>query len=274
MTTPPLARDTRFDNTVNGTDKDEVLYGGWGNDRVFGGMGKDTIYGEFPPNHQPVMQIPDTDVGYDDYLVGGWQSDTIYGGIGNDTIYGDLPPSSGGLAVAAPLASWIGNDVLYGGEGNDFIDGGAGNDILLGDQGNDNLFGGAGNDRLRGGKGNDVLNGGHDADTLTGGAGKDVFQFNLKESGRDTVTDFTKGADKILISGIDALIGVKIDNIQGAINDYLKVKSVGADTLVTFDTNGKAAGGEVEVALLKNVHISQSDVSHHIQLMPSPVDGI
>ena len=47
--------------------------------------------------------------------------------------------------------------------------------------------------------GDDTIEGGTTDDTLTGGEGADTFVFN-QDSGRDTITDFTTGTDKIDLS--------------------------------------------------------------------------
>ncbi|EAZ90304.1 calcium-binding protein [Crocosphaera chwakensis] len=96
------------------------------------------------------------------------------------------------------------NDNLFGKSGNDTLAGGAGNDTLNGAAGNDILTGDAGNDILNGGTGNDILNGGAGNDTLTGGAGNDNLIFGgfsgFGDVGIDTITDFTKGSDRLLLS--------------------------------------------------------------------------
>ena len=59
----------------------------------------------------------------------------------------------------------------------------------------------------RGTAGNDILSGGTGNDTLTGGAGADTFIFtalDVKTYTTDTITDFTRGMDKIDLSQIDA----------------------------------------------------------------------
>lgn len=89
-----------------------------------------------------------------------------------------------------------GDDRLYGNRGNDEIDGDAGRDRLWGGGGNDELDGGSGNDTLLGGAGRDRLEGGHGNDRLTGGGGADVFEFE-RGDGRDRITDFTDGLDRI-----------------------------------------------------------------------------
>jgi len=113
------------------------------------------------------------------------------------------------------------NETFDGGAGNDTVNGGGGNDILLGALGNDFLNGNAETDILYGGLGNDNLNGGADNDTLIGGAGADRFIFNsgvqfrraqAELVGLDTITDFVRGTDKIVLSkttftGIDSAEG-------------------------------------------------------------------
>lgn len=96
-----------------------------------------------------------------------------------------------------------GNDSLYGLAGNDLISGGDGNDTFYGGNGDDRIAGDAGNDMFYAEAGNDTLLGGAGNDTLYGGAGADVFSFasQSRTSGVDTVQDFTRGVDKLDLSG-------------------------------------------------------------------------
>lgn len=116
-----------------------------------------------------------------------------------------------------------GDDVLNGNGGDDYIFGDEGNDIINGGAGNDELIGWSGNDTIDGGAGNDYIDGGWNdpsapfGDILTGGAGNDTFFFDLDsgpddtgkstnnandgEPGQDVITDFTPGADTIVIEG-------------------------------------------------------------------------
>lgn len=80
-------------DSIIGTDFDDVIFGGDGNDSLHGGNGADKIYGNAG----------------NDSLVGGLGDDFLSGGIGNDTLIG------GG-----------GADKLLGGDGDDSLEGGVG----------------------------------------------------------------------------------------------------------------------------------------------------
>ena len=151
--------------------------------------------------------------GFADLIVGAPHADPT----GTDSgasylIYGMRP-----RADVALVGTEIDNRI-NGGYGDDTVQGLSGNDTLIGWEGDDGLVGGSGNDRLEGGLGNDILSGngnndvligGEGRDTLRGGAGADYLVFNtIKDSSPDTQRDhiagFTKGADVIDVSGIDA----------------------------------------------------------------------
>ncbi|WP_336487954.1 calcium-binding protein [Methylobacterium nigriterrae] len=90
---------------LTGTNGDDVMYGGWGNDDIWGGPhGHDVLYGGYG----------------NDTLSASWDGSTLYGGAGKDTLLGG--PS---------------NDTLYGGAGDDLIYGGTGVDQLYGGEGHD-----------------------------------------------------------------------------------------------------------------------------------------
>ena len=78
------------------------------------------------------------------------------------------------------------------------VTGSALDDHLLGKGNSNGLRGGSGHDRIAGRRGDDVLSGDAGNDTLTGGAGADVFAF-LPGAGRDEVTDFAPGEDRIAL---------------------------------------------------------------------------
>lgn len=93
-----------------------------------------------------------------------------------------------------------GMDTIDGGSGDDVLNGGNGRDTLTGSSGNDILNGGSGGDRLIGSSGADILNGGAGRDTLSGGFNADIFLYSAATEGRDRITDFVIGADKLSFS--------------------------------------------------------------------------
>lgn len=146
------------------------------------------------------------------------------GGNGNDTMNGtggeDQLDGGNGNDVLNGLG---GHDLLKGGNGSDTLNGGSGNDILIGENGNDALFGGDGRDLLAGGNGNDSLN---------GGAGADIFQFG-KGGGRDTVSDFEVGVDRIALEDGIGVAGGQVGDVNGdGIQDLTLVFTNGGGTAV------------------------------------------
>jgi hypothetical protein len=170
---------------VNGGNGNDTLAGTEGDDIVNGGNGNDTLNG----------------LGGDDVLDGGNGNDTINGGDGND----DLDGGNGNDIMTAGA----GNDSLSGGNGDDVMSGGADNDSLSGGNGNDAMDGGAGDDNLSGGNGNDVIVGGAGDDVMSGGNGNDLFVFEAG-FGHDTITAFQSNDriqfDSALFADFDAVL--------------------------------------------------------------------
>ena len=147
--------------------------------------------------------------GGDDFIEGGTGNDIINGGLGVDMVgYSDI---SMGVTVNLALTNQqntfgAGSDTLISIEQ---VYGSYYADTLTGNSLDNELEGNDGNDSLNGGNGVDKLIGGVGKDTLTGGLGNDTFKFlnynemGLGTSARDTITDFTRGQDKIDLSYID-----------------------------------------------------------------------
>lgn len=176
---------TKGNDTIDGLGGDDVIDGGKGNDVLLGRNGKDTLIGGRGNDN--------LNGGKDDDILRGDQGrDKLDGERGDDTLFGGSSRDE--------LIGGLGNDSLDGGGGGDWLYGGQGRDELTGGGGRDLLDGGTEDDLLNGGGGNDKLTGGLGNDLLTGGGGKDLFIFSAG-SGRDVITDFEAGRDRIGLSG-------------------------------------------------------------------------
>jgi Ca2+-binding RTX toxin-like protein len=176
--------------------------------------------------------------------------------IGNVKLWsGDDSYSGAAGHLSGKLFGDAGNDVAIGGIDNDWFEGGTGNDRLTGNAGSDRLIGDAGNDRLFGGVG---------SDKLTGGANADAFVFNTAlnaATNRDVVTDFSHVDDIFwLENAIFTKLGAGVHGLSplffraGAAaldgNDYIVYNQ--ATGLLSYDSNGNAAGGAIAFAVLTN----------------------
>ena len=146
------------------------------------------------------------------------------------------------------------DDLMYGYAGNDTLNGNGGNDRLLGGHGDDTLNGGSGMDVLLGEAGNDRLVGGRGGDTMTGGAGIDTFVFFTGQQsgsaaeGRDVITDFEVGVDKLEFAGT---------GVESMSDLTLTGHYVPGDTWGSFSFNTTIswtnAAGEYESIVLEDV---------------------
>lgn len=244
-----------------GADKDlivglggnDTILGGAGNDIFSGGDGNDTLYGQ-----------ADNDIAYgeggDDLLFGGTGNDTLWGdmyegaqdapggddfidgGNGNDELSGQGGDDQlfGGRGVDLVIGG-SGNDVLLGGEGADELQGGEGNDSLDGGTENDKLFGQAGTDLLIGGDGDDLLLGGDDNDVLVGGAGADELQGG---DGSDSLDGGSENDRLFGGAGNDSLHGgAGEDSFMGGGGHDRLMGGIGDDLLIGEDGNDVLLGG-------------------------------
>jgi Ca2+-binding RTX toxin-like protein len=244
------------DDTVYGTENNDLLDGGGHDDHLYGNDGDDDLYGRAG----------------NDSLYGGRSHDDIYGDEGDDTLEGN-----GGIDT---IDGGAGNDTIYG--DNHDLSSNQG-----GDPGNDNLFGGSGADQLFGQAGTDTLRGGTDRDILEGGAGADTFRFAAADLqvvtwevfpriyarmnwSLDTIKDFT-AADGDILDVAEVLdvhttfVGPTASDAisQGYIywREHGTVGQPGFGTTIYIDPNGAAAnvGRTLPFALaeLENVPASQ-----------------
>ncbi|WP_292290333.1 Hint domain-containing protein [Marivita sp.] len=229
-----------LNDSIDGGDANDIIYGQFGDDTIDGGNGADLIYGG---------------AGNDSILTGN-ASDTIYGGTGNDTIdvglgldlaYGEegddlLIDGTGGPEAAT----------LYGGDGNDTIQSGTGGATAsaeyYGDAGDDRFEDRGGtNQTFTGGTGSDtyvVLNG-IGNDTVTGGedvGGTDTDVIDLSAMGEGVTVTYTGDEAGTITDGTSTLTFSEIEQI--ILTDEADVVDATADPNgVTFD----AAGGNDSV---------------------------
>ncbi|MBF0623065.1 MAG: calcium-binding protein [Magnetococcales bacterium] len=162
---------------LTGTNQDDILEGGAGDDTITGEGGDDTLIGG---------------VG-DDVMDGGNHDDILEGGAGDDTMDGGNH--------ADTLIGGTGNDTMNGGQHDDILDGGAGNDIMDGGHGNDLFIFGDGD-------GKDYVNGGDGwLDTIDLEGVDAGPSDNLEQVGDwtlDTNDDFAWGDGQIVFDSEDA----------------------------------------------------------------------
>lgn len=219
--------------TINGTARDDILYGTNSADTINGKSGNDILYG-------------------------GAGNDTINGGAGKDQLYGE--------AGSDDLYGGDGNDTLQGGAGNDYLYGEDGDDHLYGDEGADRLYGGAGNDMLIGGKftysseaENDYLDGGEGADRMYGGNGNDTYVidntgdgvYEKEGYGTDTVIsklqEFTL-PDNVEIGKFDSSVSLGIAHGNNLDNTLYGISNSGT-TLYGEGGNDTLKGGNLSDVL-------------------------
>ena len=153
------------DDDSFGTEADDVLRTGAGNDLIQAAGGNDL-------------------------LDGGTGADTLRAGDGDDVALGGNGPDT--------LRGGDGDDLLSGGRGNDIIFGEKGDDLVAGDDGDDQLAGGVGDDIVIGGEGADTLTGNNDDDILIGGS------LALGDLDEDQLVQLRDGADLADVLGLEA----------------------------------------------------------------------
>ena len=263
-------------DTLNGDDGDDLLDGGPGGDTLDGGDGNMDI-ATFAEAGAPVTIDLSGSSGrgtggdargdtyrniekyvgsaFDDIFIAGKNPDNFDGGNGSDTV---SYVRSGG-AVEVDLTDRDGQDATgdFDNENNyakgdtlTSIENIIGSDASAGDSNatHDNLEGNsganvidarAGNDLVDGGGGDDTITGGRGNDTLTGGSGADTFVF-ASGDGKDTITDFSRGADKIDLSAYRSLDFVTAkegdaNTIDLPGNDEITLNGVDVDRLGADD---------------------------------------
>jgi serralysin len=240
-------------NRIEGNGAANALRGGEGGDTLLGAAGNDLLDGE----------------GGTDRLEGGAGDDTYVLATSGDTVVEavgaglDHVRAGYGYTLGANLENLtLTGTAAINGYGNALanrIVGNAAGNVIQGLDGADRLEGGAGNDSLSGGAGDDRLIGGAGADSLSGGTGLDSFVFlTASESSpvtstRDTIADFLRGSDRIVVSAVDANQGLlgdqafRLDTDRSFSAGEIRQTVTSSGLVLEFNTN---ADTTVEMALL------------------------
>ena len=224
------------DNIIDGGAGSDTLNGGEGIDTLIGGLGNDvyiidhsadvikerpnagidevraTVNFTLPDNVENLVLLSPSGL----YGMGNNQNNSITGSSGSDTLDG-----GGG---ADTMRGGAGDDIYYVDNPQDVVieSSGEGTDtiystvsyrvpsnveklVLSGrllinataDSSPVTLIGNIANNKLTGSSFADTLIGGLGADTLTGGEGSDLFLYYSPREGKDKITDFVSGSDKI-----------------------------------------------------------------------------
>ncbi|MCW9683459.1 calcium-binding protein, partial [Dolichospermum planctonicum UHCC 0167] len=192
---------SQYQDVIDGEDGNDTLIGGAGSDILKGGAGDDIL-----------------NPGYSQ-----GSTDTVDGGDGNDLLqvdYSNKTSASVGIHLG-----FQNNNVIYhrsGTNGDNYelvkfsnierfdITGTQYDDAFEGRSGNDTFNGGAGNDFLDGGDGNDILDGGAGTDTQIGGKGDDTY---IVDSTTDTVTENANEGIDTIQSSVTLTLATNVENL-------------------------------------------------------------
>jgi uncharacterized delta-60 repeat protein len=208
-------------DTLDGTDANDLIYGLNGSDTLRGGLGNDSLSGDES----------------DDRLAGDAGNDTLNGGAGIDIAEYGYWGSTAAVTFTAGFDTFRDANVVSDRTG--------GTDTLI-DIEELHVFGGSGADYFEGGNERDFFEGNGGNDTLSGGAGSDTFawQPDLGNLGQDTVMDLRSGDNLhfrwLPITSVAAGDGSTLGQGEVALAAYdpaTKVTTVrvGTDTLAGAD---------------------------------------
>lgn len=205
-------------DSLVGTFRTDVLFGGAGNDTINLGVAGQT--------------------GGDDVAIGGAGNDLITAARGNVALYGNEGVDS--------LYGGSGDDLLMGGEDNDLLRGGLGNDLLRGGTGNDTLSGGGGRDSFEGGDGIDTLLLNDETISANGnGVAVDMALGTIRWS-RDDGLELMSGIEVLVGStGRDTLHGSAFaEEMRGQSGDDFIDAREGNDTVIGSGGRDTLHGGD------------------------------
>jgi Ca2+-binding RTX toxin-like protein len=186
-------------DTLDGGAGNDILDGSDGNDRVEGGSGNDTIWASWGDDFE------DGGEGVDTLAVVGTASSisdvTFNLATGSQGVTGEVLTEKAFVNIENFRAGFDASDKYLGSDWNYTIIGSSQNNRIETSEGNDELSGAAGDDILIGNGGNDTLDGGAGNDTLDGGVGNDTYKYAY--NGITTISD-ASGIDTLHLTTRDA----------------------------------------------------------------------
>jgi len=110
------------------------------------------------------------------------------------------------------------------------------------------IDGTAGRDTLIGTRGNDAITGFAGRDTLTGGAGQDQFIYTSMLDASDTITDFQRGQDRIVLTRLLQSLGVSSANPLA--DGFVTCSPSGSGSIINIDPDGSAGAARARALVL------------------------
>ncbi|HEY1629653.1 MAG TPA: calcium-binding protein, partial [Tepidisphaeraceae bacterium] len=264
-------------DTLNGNEDNDIVYGEAGNDSMSGDDGNDRLVGGV--GNDAVRGDDGSDT-----LVAGSGADTLQGGNDRDVVtfagetrnvvitldgVADSGVGRQGLVVDSDIENAVGgngDDLLIGNNQRNSLSGGPGKDTVEGLNGNDTLSGNDGNDQLNGGNGDDVLRGGLGTDVLIGGKGTDTADYsdhtaNLTITLNSNADDGAAGENDFIQADVENVTGGSgNDSITGNTHglDNVLDGGPGADTLIAGHGHDTLLGNDGNDLLSSNQGIADT----------------
>ena len=219
-------------NYLRYTGEDHVVLGGTeGNDIMIAGIGDDTVYGD----------------GGNDRIEGGDGNDSIMGGKGDDII-----TDRGGDDV---IKGDEGNDVIQGGNGLNILFGGEGHDFIITGEDISMTFAGAGNDFIFGAKVNFQTTGDEGDDWIEQGTQDGAVGDNFDAFGRDLV----KGHDVLLGGGgFDEFVAEGGDDIMFGSDGQEKMDGASGFDWASYKFEGRGVTADLRTPTFRSTPATPS----------------
>jgi len=132
------------------------------------------------------------------------------------------------------------------------------------------IVGGPGKDQLAGTPGDDQFIGGGAADKLTGHAGDDVFSYAAMGDAKDTILDFTPGADRVDLRVL--LAGIGYAGSDPIADGVVRLKDGLKGALLQIDTDGAGVGVKWQtLVLLRGVAAAAIDPTRDLVFFDQPL---